>query len=56
MRWDQPKPGNQISGRYLELGFFKVRVDPNLSWVDLRDDSKVDPRNSGQDSSYSRVK
>jgi len=39
-----------------ELGFFNVRVNPNLAWADLRDDSRVDPRNSGQDSSYSRVK
>ena len=38
-----------------ELGFFNVRVDPNLARADLRDDSRVDPRNSGQDSSYSRV-
>jgi len=42
-------------GQFPELGFFNVRIDPNLARADLRDDSWVDPRNSSQDSSYSWV-
>ena len=50
-----PTVGSQLPGEPIlyatsEVGFFNVRVDPNLARADLQDDSRVDPRNSGQDS------